>query len=80
MCLQHYRRSVFLAGSGRYEHRYVADGIGLYVYIVFGCEVQKEFADFFLFFRGTGHLIDLVEDREDERRLQIFNCHCLYLF
>ena len=76
--LEHDCGSVLFAGSGGLEHGHVADSVGLYFDVVLGCEIKQILAYFFLFFGGTGHLVYFIENRENQRRFQVFNGHrCL---
>ena len=42
-----------------------------------GGEVEQELADFLFLLGRAGHLGDLVEDTEHQRRLEIFDCHVI---
>ena len=68
-------RSAFLAGSSRFCHDDVADSISFGIDVMFFGKIEKESADFLLFLRRTGHLVNLVENTKHQCRLEIFDCH-----
>ena len=75
MRLENYCRGVFLAGSGGLAHHDVADGIRADGDIMLCCEVEQVLTYFFFLLRGTGHMVDLVENREYQCGLEIFDRH-----
>lgn len=75
MRLHHHHGSVFATGSRRHSHRHVAYCVGADGDIVLGGEVEQVLADFFFLFGRTWHLVDLVENREHQSRLEVFDSH-----
>ena len=78
MSLHHHSRSAFAACGGRFRHSYVAYGIGADGDAVLSSEVEQELTYFLLLFGWTGQLVDFVENRENQSRLEVFDCHGLY--
>ena len=69
VALQNHCGGVFVAGGGAFAHYHVADFVGVGVNAVLFGKVKDIFADFLLFFRGTGDFRNLVKNLEDSFRL-----------